>query len=189
MYNVKPQKNKEPKIQSPLVQKMAINNQDINSDWYKAIINSAMEGFSLLNLNVDILDINNAFCQMTDYSHDEFLSMDIKNIDVEFIESPEKFKQKISEVKKAGGDLFEAQHKRKDGRMIDVLVSLQYLDTCNDLFFCFHRYITEHKLKLKQELKNHKQTEEALKESEDRYRAHSIESGGKRWGGIQDPRR
>jgi len=29
----------------------ALSNQDINSDWYKAIVNGASEGFSLLNLS------------------------------------------------------------------------------------------------------------------------------------------
>jgi len=119
-----------------------------------------MEGFFLENLNGDILDVNDAFCSMLGYSRRELLSMNIRDIDVGIMEHPERFEQKTNATREAGGALIEVRHRRKDGTIIDVLVSIKYLDIDEGFFFCFHRDITERK-KIYQK----------LKESEDRYRS------------------
>lgn len=132
----------------------------VTDDWHKAIIQSAMEGFFLANIQGKILDVNYAFCQMLDYSREELLTMRIQDIDVEFIGAPEKFKQRALKVKEAGGMSAEIKHRCKDGRIIDVSVNVKYLDIKPGLFFCFHRDITEQK-----------EVYQQLKESEERYRA------------------
>jgi PAS domain S-box-containing protein len=135
--------------------KLSKSRFSITNEWYKAIIQSAMEGFFLANLQGEILDVNDAFCRMLGYSHEELLTMRIQDFDVEYIAAPEKFKQRILEVKETGGTSAIKQHKCKDGRIIDVAISVKYLDIKPGFFFCFHRDITEHK-----------KTDRAIKESE-----------------------
>lgn len=166
-------KVKDKTKEAPLLQQDAKKSKlskyrfSITDDWYKTIIQSTMEGFFLANLQGEILDVNDAFCRMLGYSREELLTMRIQDFDVEFIGAPEKFKQRILKVKEYRGAFKEKQHKCKDGHIIDVLISLKYLDVGPGLFFCFHRDITEQKNIYRQ-----------LKGSEERYRA-LIELGGR----------
>ena len=158
------------KIKKPTVKSRIFNNQDIQSEWYGAIIQSAAEGFLLIkHPQGDILDVNDAFCNMTGYNRKELLSMNIKDIEVGFEQSSEEINRRSSDFERSGQSSFETRHRRKDGKIIDVAVNLRYLD--EGLSFCFHRDITKDKLKLKREIISHNQTEKALKESEERYRA------------------
>jgi PAS domain S-box-containing protein len=150
--------------------KLSKSRFSITNDWYKAIIQSAMEGFFLANLQGKILDVNDAFCRMLGYSRKELLTLRIQDFDVEFIAAPEKLEQRILEVKEEGGSSGEVRHRCKDGRIIDVAVSVKYLDIKPGFFICFHRDITEQK-------NIYRQLKES-KESEERYRA-LIELGGR----------
>ena len=141
----------------------SINNEAItfaNDSWYKAIIQSTQDGFWLSDMDGNILETNTSMCKMLGYTYKELISMKISDFDVSFLNRPEALKQNILKNKQSGGVIFDAQHKCKDGRIIDVSVSLKYLDIEPGYFFCFHRDITEQK-KLCQQ----------IKESESRYRA------------------
>jgi PAS domain-containing protein len=76
-------------------------------------------------------------CQMLGYEHEELTLLKISDIDTE-LTNIEKLKQTILRHKANGGCTFEARHKRKDERIIDVLVSSTYLDIDPGYFFCFH---------------------------------------------------
>jgi len=133
---------------------------NITDDWYKTIIQSSLEGFCLTGLQGEILDVNDSFCRMYGYSREELLSMTMADIDVDFMKALKKLRSRIMKDKEAGSASFEAHHRHKDGRIINVAVSSKYLDIKPGYFFCFHRDITEKKKMLNQ-----------LKESEKRYRA------------------
>ncbi len=131
---------------------------EIDSTWYKAVIQSSPEGFLLIkHPGGDIIDVNDALCNMLGYSRDELLSMKIKDIEVGFDESSETIRKRILDIEKAGKAFFETCHIRKDGKFIDVAVSLRCLD--EGLSFCFNRDITEQK-----------EIYRRLKESEEKYR-------------------
>ena len=70
---------------------------DIDNTWYKAVVQSAAEGFLLIkHPGGYILDTNDAFCKMLGYSRDELLSMQVKDIEVGFDESLETIRKRIS---------------------------------------------------------------------------------------------
>ena len=103
------------------------------------------------------LEVNEAYCLMSGYARDELLRMRIA--DVEAALTPEEIEPRIREIIERGEDRFETRHRAKDGRIIDIEVSVKYLPREHGRFFAFVRDITERK-----------RTEAALQESEEKFR-------------------
>jgi PAS domain S-box-containing protein len=110
---------------------------------YQTIIRTAMDGFWLTDMRGHFLDVNEAYCSLTGYSRDELLNMSIP--DIEAIEKPEDVARRIRKLKRVGHDRFETRHRRKDGEIVDVEVSINYLSTDGGRYFVFVRDITERK--------------------------------------------
>ena len=101
--------------------------QKQTQDQYRTIIKTTQDGFTLLDMQGRVLDVNDAYCAMTGYSRDELLRMRIGDIDA--IETPGETKDRISKIKKSGHVLFETRQRRRDGSIIDVEISVSYLGT------------------------------------------------------------
>jgi PAS domain S-box-containing protein len=110
---------------------------------YRTILRTAMDGFWIVDMEGRFLDVNDAFCRLIGYSRDEILTMRIS--DVEAIESPEDTSQRIEKIMKVSGDRFETRHRCKDGRIIDIEVSVNYMAVNGGRMFVFLRDITERK--------------------------------------------
>jgi PAS domain S-box-containing protein len=80
--------------------------------------------------------------------------------DLEELETQEETARHILKIVQVGRDRFETRHKCKDGRIIDVEISINYLETDGGRLFVFIRDITQHK-----------QADESLRESEERFRS------------------
>jgi PAS domain S-box-containing protein len=103
------------------------------------------------------LEVNDAYCQMSGYSREELAQMSIPQ--VEDAETPEEVKRHIQRIVSRGSDRFESLHRRKDGSVFQVEVSVNFLPIEDGRLFCFLRDITERK-----------KAEQVLLESEIRYR-------------------
>ena len=126
---------------------------------YRSILQTAMDGFQLINLDDHILEVNDAYCKMSGYSRQELLNMKIT--DLEVLESREAMTQKRQTLVGTGGNFFIVRHKRKDGSFFDVEISARYQPD-EEIAVCFLRDITERKkaeevLHEKQELLNKSQ--------------------------------
>ncbi len=104
------------------------------------ILDTAMDGFFIVDKQGCFLEVNNSYCKMVGYSSDELLTMHLK--DVEAKETPEDIAEHI---KGLGIQRFETCHKCKDGRIIDVEISTSYVSYGGDMFFSFARDVTERK--------------------------------------------
>ena len=108
----------------------------------RAIVATAMDGFALVDSAGRLLDVNAAYSRISGYSPEELLRLRIP--DLEAAESPAQVAQHLDSLKKAGGR-FESRQRRKDGREINVEVSVSPAVQLGGLFCCFTRDITERK--------------------------------------------
>jgi len=122
------------------------------------IIGTAMEGFWMLDLEGNLVDVNEAYCRMSGYSRQELLSMHTSDVEVNEA-SPELVVQHVQRVIQSGSDRFETRHRCKDGRIIEVEVIATFLKLREPCVFAFMRDITERK-----------QSEQLLQASQERFR-------------------
>lgn len=142
----------------------------------QAIIQTALDGFWLTDLQGQLLQVNDAYCRMSGYSDQELLGMRIS--DLEAKDESAATDAHMRAIIAQGSDRFETRHRRKDGSVLDIEVALQYQAVDGGRIVCFLSDITERK-----------QAELARQESERRYRqmvenspavvyAYSIKNGG-----------
>ncbi len=128
---------------------------------YKTILQTAVDGFWLADLQGRILEVNDAYCQMSGYSEKELLSMSIP--DLEGTLTPDEVGSRIEGVIRGGHDRFETKHRRKDGRPYDVEVSVQYLSNEDGRVVIFIRDISRFKTAEKEKAELQAQLNQAQK--------------------------
>jgi len=124
---------------------------------YATIINTALDGFWVADLQGRFLDVNDSSCQMMGYTRDELLAKTIADIEVS--ETPEETAQHIKRLVEQGYDRFETYLRHKDGQIIYCEISAKASSSDGGQIIFFSRDITERK-----------RVEEALRESEQRFR-------------------
>jgi len=110
---------------------------------YQTILRTATDGFWLVDMQGHFLNVNQSYCNFIGYSYDELMKMAIP--DIEVIEKPEEVAKRIKNIKEVGSDRFETRHRRKNGQIIDVEVSVNYLPVDTGRMCVFTRDITERK--------------------------------------------
>lgn len=110
---------------------------------YKTIVRTALDGFWLADAHGYLRDVNDAACELSGYFREELLNMHVR--DLEAMETPEETTRHIQDVIGNGSDRFETKHRCKDGRIIDVEVSCNFVPADGGHFFSFLRDISAHK--------------------------------------------
>ncbi|MCB2191114.1 MAG: PAS domain S-box protein [Deltaproteobacteria bacterium] len=126
---------------------------------YRSVVDHAADALFLVDYQGKIRDINQAACQSLGYSREELLSLYIHEVDpmVEADRHKEAFWEKLAPDKSFN---FESQHRRKDGSLFPVEVSLGLMQAGGDrLMVALVRDITKRK-----------QTDQRLRRSEERWR-------------------
>ena len=93
---------------------------------YTTIVETALDGFWIIDLKGRFLDVNDSYCKMTGYTREELLTMSIP--DIEALEEPGETAEHIKKIIEQGYDRFETCHKCKDGKTIQCEVSAKYSD-------------------------------------------------------------
>ncbi|HRK90192.1 MAG TPA: PAS domain S-box protein [Anaerolineales bacterium] len=106
-------------------------------------LQTTSDGFWIVDTNGRFKEVNQAYCSMSGYSREEILSMGV--LDVEALETGDEIRGRIERIQTREHDRFETRHRRKDGNLFDVDVSVNLLENTG-LFICFCRDITERKL-------------------------------------------
>jgi PAS domain S-box-containing protein len=125
---------------------------------HQTILDSAMDGFWVVNHDGQIMEVNDAYCHMSGYSKQELLTMGIADFDVN--ETSDDTVAHNDKITAQGSDRFIARHRRKDGTVYDVEVSATFVPVEGGILVGFMRDITEQK-----------RLEESLRESKATFKA------------------
>jgi len=133
-------------------------------EWYRTILQTTTDGFWIIDLSDGrFIEVNETYCNMVGYTSSELLKLKIPDIDAMF--TPAEQAAQIKSVIEHGSAIFETRHRRKDGSIFDVELSVTYFDRGGGKLICFCRDITKRKL-----------MEETLVRSEGLYRNLAEES-------------
>ncbi len=113
------------------------------SEKNKSIIQSAMDGFWIADMDGNLQEVNNAYCKMSGYSEQELLKMNIS--DLEAKEKLSEIEKHLEKIKTQNKHFFESRHKKKDGTFFDVEVSAQHQSFNGGCFVAFIHDITKRK--------------------------------------------
>jgi PAS domain S-box-containing protein len=91
---------------------------------HSSVLRTSMDGFWLLDTQMNILEVNDAYIKMIGYTKKELLTM--KVTDVEAKETPEETREHIQNIVISGFDRFVTKHRRKDGTTFDCEITAMY---------------------------------------------------------------
>ncbi len=121
-------------------------------------VDRSIDAVFWIGRDAKFIDVNEAACKALDYSREELLAMTVHDIDPNFPEQV--WPSHWDEIKRKGSFIIESNHKTRDGRTYPVEIAINYFKMDGMEYNCaFARDITERK-----------KTEEALKESEEKFR-------------------
>ena len=123
----------------------------------RASMEAASDAIYWVTPDARIIDANQSACDFLGYAREEFLQMGVADIDPYY--EGEVWEQHFQELRKNGTVKLETMQKSKDGRLLPVEVSANYVRFGEQEFNCaFCRDITERK-----------EIEEKLRDSEERF--------------------
>ncbi|HKK80602.1 MAG TPA: PAS domain S-box protein, partial [Prolixibacteraceae bacterium] len=115
-----------------------------SAERHRNIIQTAMDGFWLVDQEGRLLEVNKAYCRMSGYNEKELLKLSISELEAS--ETPEEIAVNIQKFAAQGNTRIERKHRRKNGNVFDIEISIQYQPEMGGRFFCFLRDITKLKI-------------------------------------------
>jgi PAS domain S-box-containing protein len=116
---------------------------------HRTILQTAIDGFWLVDSQGSLLEVNAAYCRMSGYSAEELLTMRIP--DLQAAETGTDIAAHMQKIMTQGEDRFESRHRRKDGSVFDIEVNVLYRPIAGGQFVAFLMDITERKSALERE--------------------------------------
>jgi len=135
-----------------------ISDRKIAEEESRTILRTAMDGFLMTDREGFIIEVNDYLCGLLGYPRDALLQMHVR--DIEASQSPEEIQRQIERVVEAGSARFESAMRRRDGSLVDLEISINHSPDKGGRLMAFLRDIT-----------GRKRAEEALRESEEKFRA------------------
>lgn len=126
-------------------------------DRYRIFFERALDGIHILDVEGNVVEVNQAFCDMLGYSTEEFVGMNVEDWDVHWDSA--QLRRKIRQLLNRN-DVFETQHRTKNGRVLDVRISVFAVELDGQPMLCCSAL----------DISKRKRAEKALREAENRFR-------------------
>jgi PAS domain S-box-containing protein len=120
-----------------------ITDRKTEDEQLQLVLATSLDGYWTTDLHGRFLEVNDAYCELLGYSRGELLAMTI--LDVEAIEHPEETARHVEKIIATGHDRFETRHRARDGRILEVEVSVTYTPMRGGRLYCFLRDISARK--------------------------------------------
>jgi PAS domain S-box-containing protein len=91
---------------------------------YRAVVETSPDGFLMVDANEQIIETNDAYCRSSGYSRDELMGMWLGDLNAEL--SHAESAERIASVVQGGSQIFETQHRMKNGTVWPVEVTASY---------------------------------------------------------------
>ena len=125
---------------------------------FRALIDQSNDAVEVLDpVTLRFLDVNEKACTDLGYTREELLSMTVFDVNLNLDEA--EHEKAVANARDAGYAIMQVIHRRKDGSTFPVEISLKCVQMERRYIIAFCRDISERK-----------RAEDALRESEDRYR-------------------
>jgi len=128
---------------------------------HKQVLDATRDGFWVVDVQGNIMEVNQAYADISGYSIDELMHMHVSQLEVNE-QTIGEVRAHIEKVMKLGTDRFETRHRHKDGHEIEIEVTAIYVSEMKQ-FAAFLRDITERK-KAENLLIRHKKVFDASKD-------------------------
>jgi PAS domain S-box-containing protein len=130
-----------------------------SEEQHRTILQTAMDGFWLVDMQGRLLEVNETYCCMSGYSAHELLTMHIS--DLEATESADKISNRMHKIIEHGEIRFESSHRRSDGSIFDIEASAKHQTAEAGRFVVFMHDITDRKKKELELLRAKEKAEES----------------------------
>jgi PAS domain S-box-containing protein len=117
--------------------------QQSQKSMHMEMLETAMDGFLLLDMERRVLHVNSTCCSLLGYDRAELLRMSI--LDLEAVESPEEVAEHAQDIMANERTRFETRWRRKNGKVVDVEVSTVHMPYREASFSVFVRDISGRK--------------------------------------------
>ncbi|MEW8290823.1 MAG: EAL domain-containing protein [Candidatus Thiodiazotropha endolucinida] len=114
-----------------------------SSQRYKSVLETTKDGFWVTNNQGVLIEVNEAYCRLSGYNKKDLIGMPVSELDA--FDSDEDVAYRLKSVIQQGNDLHESYHRRKDGAIWPVEVSISYASVQGGEFFVFIRDIHDRK--------------------------------------------
>ena len=91
----------------------------------EALLQTALDGIHILDMDGNVIQVNDAFCRHLGYSREEIRRLNVS--DWEMLRTGSELKRHIRDIP-AQGSVFETQHRRRDGSVVEVEISATWVE-------------------------------------------------------------
>ena len=111
----------------------------------QGLMKTAIDGIHILNMQGNLIEFNEAFCQMLGYTREEAAGLNVADWEGNF--SAEELRERLRDfITNNRSDTFETLHRRKDGSLINIEISCSAMEMDGEHFLlALSRDITKRK--------------------------------------------
>ncbi len=109
----------------------------------RTILESAIDGFATIDEHGVIVEANDALAGITGYPLPDLVGKHVAEL--ERIDDAAAIAARMARIRSVGSDRFETRYRRRDGRDVDIEISVRFSPSGRDRYHAFFRDVTDRK--------------------------------------------